>query len=85
MQRATEIERPAMSKFGVLSHPEFVKDTMRRAAIFRFLAQLPAEVEVRNEIAVRYEALAKLSDGELAAIGIKRDDVARVAVLGADA
>jgi hypothetical protein len=85
MQRATEIERPAMGKFGVLSHPEFVKDTMRRAAISRFLARLPAEVEDRNEIAARYEALSKLSNDELASIGIERDDVARVAVLGADA
>ena len=85
MQPATEIERPATSKFGVLSHPEFVKDAMRRAAISQFLARLPAAVEERNEIAARYEALSKLSNDELAAIGIERDDVARVAVLGADA
>lgn len=74
MRRATEIESPATSKFGVLSHPEFVKDTM-----------LPTEVEDRNEIAARYEALSKLSNDELAEIGIERDDVARVAVLGTDA
>lgn len=85
MQQAAEIEIPAMSKFGVLSHPEFVKDTMRRGALARFLARLPAEVEERNEIAARYEALSKLSNDELAEIGIERDDVARVAVLGADA
>ena len=74
-----------MVKFGVLSHPDFVKDTLRRAALKRFLARLPPEVEERNEIAARYEALSNLTNDELAEIGIERDDVARVAVLGADA
>ena len=72
-------------RIGVLSHPDFVKDSMRRASIARFLAQLPAEIEERNDIAARYAALANLSDNELAGIGIERDDVPRVAVLGADA
>jgi uncharacterized protein YjiS (DUF1127 family) len=85
MQRATEIDHPAKSGIGVLSHPEFVKDTMRRAALTRFLARLPAEIEERNEIAARYEALSQLSNDELAEIGIERDDIARVAVLGVDA
>jgi uncharacterized protein YjiS (DUF1127 family) len=85
MQRTAEIEYPAMVKIGVLSHPAFVKDTLRRAALTRFLARLPAEVEERNEIAARYEALSNLTNDELAEIGIERDDVARVAVLGADA
>jgi uncharacterized protein YjiS (DUF1127 family) len=85
MQQTNEIERPAAKNFGVLAHPEFVKDSLRRAALSRFLTRLPAEIEDRNEIAARYEALSRLSDGELAEIGIERDDVARVAVLGADA
>jgi uncharacterized protein YjiS (DUF1127 family) len=74
-----------MVKFGVLSHPDFDKDTLRRAALKRFLARLPAEVEERNEIAARYEALSKLTSEELAEIGIERGDVARIAVLGVDA
>jgi uncharacterized protein YjiS (DUF1127 family) len=85
MRRTAEIGNTAMVKFGVLSHPDFVKDTLRRAALKRFLARLPAEVEERNEIAARYEALSNLTNDELAEIGIERDDVARVAVLGADA
>jgi len=72
-------------KFGVLSHPDFVKDSLRRAAVAQFLARLPAEVETRNEIAARYEALARLSNEQLAEIGIARGDIARVAVLGPDA
>jgi uncharacterized protein YjiS (DUF1127 family) len=85
MQGAAEIGTTAMVKFGVLSHPDFVKDTLHRAALKRFLARLPAEVEERNEIAARYEALTKLSNDELAEIGIERGEVARVAVLGDDA
>jgi uncharacterized protein YjiS (DUF1127 family) len=85
MRRAAVIEYPAMVKIGVLSHPVFIKDTLRRAALTRFLARLPAEVEERNDIAARYEALANLTDAELAEIGIERDDIPRVAVLGADA
>lgn len=73
-----------MLKIGVLSHPEFVKGSMRRASLARFLAQLPAAVEERNEIAARFEALSRLTNDELAAIGIDRGDVPRVAVLGAD-
>jgi uncharacterized protein YjiS (DUF1127 family) len=84
MRRAAETGS-TMVKFGVLSHPDFVKDTLRRAALKRFLARLPAEVEERNEIAARYEALSKLTSDELAEIGIERGDVARIAVLGADA
>jgi uncharacterized protein YjiS (DUF1127 family) len=72
-------------KIGVLSHPDFVNDSMRRAALARFFAQLPAEIEERNDIAARFAALDRLSDNELADIGIERDDVPRVAVLGADA
>jgi uncharacterized protein YjiS (DUF1127 family) len=72
-------------KIGVLSHPDFVKDSMRRASLAHFLARLPAEIEERNDIAARYAALTRLSDNELADIGIERDDVPRVAVLGADA
>jgi hypothetical protein len=72
-------------QIGVLSHPVFVKDSMRRASLSHFLAQLPPEIEERNDIAARYAALIKLSDNELAGIGIERDDVPRVAVLGADA
>jgi uncharacterized protein YjiS (DUF1127 family) len=73
-----------MLKIGVLSHPEFVKGSMRRASLARFLAQLPAAVEERNEIAARFEALSRLTNDELTAIGIDRGDVPRVAVLGAD-
>jgi uncharacterized protein YjiS (DUF1127 family) len=72
-------------KIGVLSHPVFVRDSMRRATLARFLSQLPAEIEDRNDIAARFAALDRLSDNELADIGIERDDVPRVAVLGADA
>ena len=72
-------------KIGVLSHPDFIRDSMRRAALTHFLARLPAEIEDFNDIAARYAALTKLSDNELADIGIERDDVPRVAVLGADA
>lgn len=72
-------------KIGVLSHPDFVRGSMRRASLARFLAKLPPEIEERNDIAARYAALAQLSDNELADIGIERDDVPRVAVLGADA
>jgi hypothetical protein len=71
-------------KYGVLSNPDFVKDSMRRAALSRFLAQLPPQVEIRNEIAARYEALSRLSNEQLSEIGIERDDVPRVAVLGAN-
>lgn len=73
-----------MLKIGVLSHPQFVKGSMRRASLARFLAQLPAAVEERNEIAARFEALSRLTNDELAAIGIDRGDVPRIAVLGAD-
>ena len=62
MQQANEIDHPANSGMGVLSHPEFVRDTMRRAALTLFLARLPAEIEDRNEIAARYEALSQLSN-----------------------
>ena len=72
-------------KIGVLSYPVFIKDSMRRAALTRFFAQLPAEIEERNDIAARFAALDRLSDNELADIGIERDDVPRVAVLGTDA
>jgi uncharacterized protein YjiS (DUF1127 family) len=72
-------------KIGVLSHPVFVRDSMRRATLAQFLSQLPAEIEDRNDIAARFAALDRLSDNELADIGIERDDVPRVAVLGADA
>lgn len=73
-----------MLKIGVLSHPDFANDSMRRTALTRFLAQLPAEVEERNEIAARFDALSVLTNDELSAIGIDRGDVPRVAVLGAD-
>jgi uncharacterized protein YjiS (DUF1127 family) len=69
----------------VLSHPVFFTGSLRRASLARFLAQLPAEIEERNDIAARYAALIRLSDNELAGIGIGRDDVPRVAVLGSDA
>jgi uncharacterized protein YjiS (DUF1127 family) len=72
-------------KIGVLSHPDFVRDSMRRAAIARFLSRLPAEIETRNEIAARYAALSTLSDAELGELGLARGDIPRVAVLGADA
>ena len=72
-------------KFGVLSHPDFVKDSLRRAALRRLLAELPAQIEIRNEISARYDALSRLSDDQLAAIGLERGDVPRAAVLGADA
>jgi uncharacterized protein YjiS (DUF1127 family) len=72
-------------RLGVLSHPDFVKDSARRAALARFLSRLPAQVEIRNEIAVRYDALSRLSNAQLAEIGLERDDVPRIAVLGADA
>jgi len=72
-------------KIGVLSHPNFVNDSMRRAAIARFLSRLPAEIEIRNEIGARYTALSKLSDAELDELGIARDDIPRIAVLGPDA
>jgi hypothetical protein len=71
-----------MMKIGVLSHPEFVHACMRRTALSQFLAQLPVEIEMRNEIAARYDALSRLTNEELTAIG--RGDVPRVAVLGAD-
>jgi uncharacterized protein YjiS (DUF1127 family) len=74
-----------MSKLGVLSHPTFVKDSMRRAALAQFLARLPAQVEIRNEIAARYDALTRLSNNQLSEIGLERDDVPRIAVLGTDA
>jgi hypothetical protein len=77
-------EDDTMLKIGVLSHPEFVQGSMRRAALSRFLSQLPSEVEERNEIAARYEALSRLTNEELAAIGLGRGEVPRVAVLGAD-
>jgi uncharacterized protein YjiS (DUF1127 family) len=85
MQRIDKSNTPAATSFGVLSNPDFVKDSMRRVALTRLLARLPARIEERNEIAARYEALLKLSNDELAEIGIERDDVPRVAVLGADA
>lgn len=72
-------------KIGVLSHTDFVKDSMRRASVARFLSKLPAEVEIRNEIAARYAALSELSDAQLGELGLARDDIPRVAVLGADA
>lgn len=74
-----------MLNIDTVSRTGFVRDSLRRAAIARFLAGLPGEVEERNDIAERYAALTKLSDGELAALGIEREDVPRVAVLGADA
>lgn len=71
-------------KYGVLSNPEFVKDSLRRAALTRFLARLPEHVDTRNEIAARYMALSRLSQEELSEIGIEPDDIPRVAVLGAN-
>lgn len=71
-------------KYGVLSNPDFVKDSLRRAALAHFFAQLPAQVEIRNEIAARYDALTKLTNEQLAEIGIEPNDVPRVAVLGAN-
>ena len=85
MHGTDNTETSASARIGVLSHPDFVKDSLRRASLTRFLARLPARIEERNEIAARYEALLKLTSDELAAIGIARDDVPRVAVLGADA
>jgi uncharacterized protein YjiS (DUF1127 family) len=67
-------------QYGLLTKVEISTD---RSALLRFLAQLPARIEIRNEIAGRYEALSRLSDEQLAEIGIERDDVPRIAVLGA--
>lgn len=71
-------------QYGLLAKAEISIDHSRRAALLRFLAQLPERIEVRNEIAARYEALSRLSDEQLAEIGIERDDVPRIAVLGAN-
>jgi uncharacterized protein YjiS (DUF1127 family) len=70
-------------QYGLLAKTEISTDRSRRAALLRFLAQLPARIEIRNEIAARYDALTRLSDEQLAEIGIERDDVPRIAVLGA--
>jgi uncharacterized protein YjiS (DUF1127 family) len=52
------------------------------AAIGRFFADLAAGIHEGREIETRYFALSRLSDAELAQRGLKREDIARVAVTG---
>jgi ATP-dependent Lon protease len=81
------IPPPLLDRMEVIRLPGYTEDEKLNIATryLVFLARLPAEVEERNEIAARYEALTKLSNDELAEIGIERGEVARVAVLGDDA
>jgi hypothetical protein len=52
------------------------------AKIGRFFRELGAGIREGREIETRYHALSQLTDAELAERGLKREDVARVAVLG---
>ena len=54
----------------------------RRGGILGFLNNLADGVREGIAIAGRYDTLAQKTDGELARIGLRRQDIARVALLG---
>jgi hypothetical protein len=52
------------------------------AKIGRFFRELGAGIREAREIETRYYALSQLTDAELVERGLKREDIARVAVTG---
>ena len=54
----------------------------RRNGILSFLNDLADGVREGIVIAARYDALAQKTDGELARIGLRREDIPRAALLG---
>jgi hypothetical protein len=58
------------------------RDVPVLAKIGRFLRDFGAGIREGREIETRYFALARLTDAELAQRGLKREDIARVAVTG---
>ena len=55
---------------------------VRGLGIFGFIRELLAAVREGQELATRYKLLAYLSDEELTALGLKREDIPRVVVSG---
>jgi hypothetical protein len=48
----------------------------------RYVSEFLAGIEEARAMALRYQTLAALSDGELAARGLKRQDIPRAVVAG---
>jgi len=51
-------------------------------AVVNFIAELRDGAREGLEIEARYDALSRKSDQELAALGLKREDIGRAAVTG---
>lgn len=54
----------------------------RRAGILKFLSGLAAGIRDGLAVAARYDKLARLSDSDLARLGLQREDVPRAALGG---
>jgi hypothetical protein len=54
----------------------------RRNGILHFLNSLANGVREGIAVATRYDTLAQKTDGELALMGLRREDVPRAALLG---
>jgi uncharacterized protein YjiS (DUF1127 family) len=54
----------------------------RLSALLRRIGEFFEAVEEAHEMAARYRSLSRLSNSELARMGIKREDIARVAIFG---
>ena len=65
-----------------LSLTTLSRDVPGLAAVGRFFAVLAAGIREGREIETRYYALSRLTNAELAQRGLKREDIARVAVTG---
>jgi uncharacterized protein YjiS (DUF1127 family) len=61
-------------------HPPVARPAGR--GLFTLVRELVAAVRDGLELATRYKMLAYLSDEELSAIGLKREDIPRVVVSG---
>src|SRR5262249_29120205 len=56
------------------------REPRRRNGFFRPLVELTAGIRLARAMAHRYDVLSRLSDGELAAHGIARQDIPRLVV-----
>jgi hypothetical protein len=54
----------------------------RRLGVLKFFSELFEGIREAQELAGRYDTLARKSDSELARLGLKREDIARAVFTG---